>query len=81
MPILNPSQKNKLNLIPSKVLPFVFDNNFFINELNLKEDQIDDFMTYLDQMLPSAELLQKSKQFLLIDYLFNSVEDYKNINK
>lgn len=79
--ILNPSQENKLNLIPSKVLPFVFDNNFFINELNLKEDQIDDFMTYLDQMLPSAELLQKSKQFLLIDYLFNSVEDYKNINK
>ena len=79
--ILNPSQENKLNLIPSKVLPFVFDNNFFINELNLKEDQIDDFMTYLDQKLPSAELLQKSKQFLLIDYLFNSVEDYKNIVK
>ena len=63
------------------MLPFVFDNNFFINELNLKEDQIDDFMTYLDQKLPSAELLQKSKQFLLIDYLFNSVEDYKNIVK
>ena len=79
--ILNPSQENKLNLIPSKVLPYVFDNNFFINELNLKEDQIDDFMTYLDQKLPSAELLQKSKQFLLIDYLFNSVEDYKNIVK
>ena len=79
--ILNSSQENKLNLIPSKVLPFVFDNNFFINELNLKEDQIDDFMTYLDQKLPSAELLQKSKQFLLIDYLFNSVEDYKNIVK
>ena len=79
--ILNPSQENKLNLIPSKVLPFVFDNNFFTNELNLKEDQIDDFMTYLDQKLPSAELLQKSKQFLLIDYLFNSVEDYKNIVK
>ena len=76
--ILNTSEEQKKRLIPSKVLPFVFEDIFFTEELGLNNDQITDFLNYLDKELSSSELLQKSKQFLLIDYLFSSVEDYKN---
>jgi len=76
--ILNSSEEQKKTLIPSRILPYVFDNKFFIGELGLREDQIIDFMEYLDEELPSNKLLQKSQQFLLIDYLYDAVEDYKN---
>ena len=75
--ILNTSEEQKKSLIPSKVLPFVFEDEFFTDELGLSKDQITDFLNYLDKELSSSQLLQKSKQFLLIDYLFGAVEDYK----
>ena len=76
--ILNTSNEQKNKLIPSKVLPFVFEDKFFTDELELSNDQITDFLSYLDRELSSSQLLQKSKQFLLIDYLYRAVEDYKN---
>ena len=60
------------------MLPFVFEDKFFTDELELSNDQITDFLSYLDRELSSSQLLQKSKQFLLIDYLYRAVEDYKN---
>ncbi len=76
--ILNSSEEQKKKLIPSKVLPFVFEDKFFTDELGIKKDQITDFLKFLDKELTSNQLLQKSKQFLLIDYLYSVVEDYKN---
>jgi len=76
--VLNSSEEQKKTLIPSRVLPYVFDDKFFTGELGLREDQIIHFMEYLDKELPSNKLLQKSQQFLLIDYLYEAVEDYKN---
>ena len=76
--ILNSSEEQKKKLIPSKVLPFVFEDKFFTDELGIKKDQITDFLKFLDKELTSNQLLQKSKQFLLIDYLYGVVEDYKN---
>ena len=75
--VLNSSDEEKKNLIPSKVLPYVFDDTFFTKDLGIEQDQIVGFMNYLDEKLPSKELLLKSKQFLLIDYLYSVVEDYK----
>ncbi len=76
--ISNTSEEQKKKLLPSKVLPFVFENSFFIDELGLGSEEISDFLNYLDKELTSDVLLQKSKQFLLIDYLYGEVEDYKN---
>lgn len=76
--VLNTSEEEKKNLIPSKVLPYVFENEFFINDLGLEQEQVIDFMLFLDEKLPTNKLLQKSKQFLLIDFLYEAVEDFKN---
>ena len=76
--ISNTSEEQKKRLLPSKVLPFVFEDSFFIDELGLGSEEISDFLNYLDKELTSDVLLQKSKQFLLIDYLYGEVEDYKN---
>ena len=76
--VLSSSEEEKRNLIPSKVLPYVFENEFFINDLGLEQEQVIDFMIYLDEKLTTNKLLQKSKQFLLIDFLYKAVEDFKN---
>ena len=76
--VLSSSEEEKKNLIPSKVLPYVFENEFFINDLGLEQEQVIDFMLYLDEELTTNKLLQKSKQFLLIDFLYEAVEDFKN---
>lgn len=76
--VLSSSEEEKKNLIPSKVLPYVFENEFFINDLGLEQEQVIDFMLYLDEKLTTNKLLQKSKQFLLIDFLYEAVEDFKN---
>tara|TARA_B100000902_G_scaffold378795_1_gene412427 strand:- start:31 stop:753 length:723 start_codon:yes stop_codon:yes gene_type:complete len=76
--VLSSSEEEKKNLIPSKVLPYVFENEFFINDLGLEQEQVIDFMLYLDERLTTNKLLQKSKQFLLIDFLYKAVEDFKN---
>lgn len=76
--IINNSEEQEKKLLPSKVLPLVFEDVFFIDELGIKQDQIGDFLIFLDNKLTSNELLKKSKQFLLIDYLFEIVEVYKN---
>ena len=76
--IINNSEEQEKKLLPSKVLPLVFEDVFFIDELGIKQDQIGDFLIFLDNKLTSNELLKKSKQFLLIDYLFGIVEVYKN---
>ncbi len=75
--ISNSSQKTNSILIPSKILPYVFEDEFFIDDLGLKRDEIFGFMEYIDKKLTSKELLKKSKEFLLIDYLYNAVEDFK----
>ena len=77
--ISNSSQKTNSTLIPSKILPYVFDDEFFIDDLGLKRDEIFGFMEYIDEKLTSKELLKKSKEFLLIDYLYNAVEDFKRL--
>ena len=77
--ISDSSESSNSKLIPSKILPYVFKDDFFLNDLGLKQDEIYDFLEYLDEKLTSKDLLKKSKEFLLIDYLFDLVEEFKRI--
>ncbi|MBR98508.1 MAG: hypothetical protein CMC57_00880 [Flavobacteriaceae bacterium] len=72
------NQDQKQMLKPSEVLPFVFTDDFFVNDLNLKQDQIIGFLEYVDSKLPSQKLLQVSQQFQLIDFLISESKNYKN---
>ncbi|MEL4307848.1 carboxypeptidase-like regulatory domain-containing protein [Joostella sp. CR20] len=64
-------------ILPSQVLRQVYDDEFFVMDLNIPQDQIDEFLFYVDDKLPSQTLMQRSHEFELIDFL---VDESKNFN-
>lgn len=56
-------------LKPSEVLRHVYDDEFFVKDLQLPQDKIDAFLIYLDTHLPPQSLLRKDNEFQLIDFL------------
>ena len=71
------TQEEKLSMKPSEVLPLVFEDSFFVNDLQLKNDEVIGFLDYVDGQMKTSALLKKEKQFQLIDYLINMSEKYK----
>jgi hypothetical protein len=71
------TQEEKLRMKPSEVLPLVFEDSFFVNDLQLKNDEVIGFLDYIDGQMKTSALLKKEKQFQLIDYLINMSEKYK----
>lgn len=61
----------------SKQVRELFDNDFFISSLGIKEERIDDFIFYLEDVKIDSELLEKKNQLALIDFLFTESEKYK----
>ncbi len=76
--ISNKTEEEKRNLKPSEIIRYVFDNSFFENDLELRDDQIIGFLEHIDDNLPSSKLLNKSQQFQLIDYLIMQSKNYRN---
>ena len=72
------TEEERKKLLPSKVLPYLFEDQFFTETLSLRQDEIVGFLEYIDQRLPTQDLLNKSKEFELIDYLINERAMYKN---
>ena len=70
--------EQEIKLTPSKALPLVFDNNFFINDLGLKDFEIITFLELMDNKKEIKSLLKKNKEFELIEYLFNESKKFKN---
>ncbi len=74
-------QRNKneasRTLIPSKVLPLIFEESFFISDLGLEQDEVVGFLEEMDLKLPSDRLLKKDKEFQLIEFLYLKSEQYK----
>ena len=75
----NKTKEEQMKLKPSEVLPYVFDTDFFEIDLELPKDQVIGFLEYLDTQMKSSNLLKKSKQFQLIDFLINKSKNYKDI--
>jgi predicted nuclease of restriction endonuclease-like (RecB) superfamily len=73
----NKTQAEKEKLKPSEVLTYVFDDAFFIDDLQLKNDQIIGFLEHIDKNLPSQQLLKTGQQFQLIDYLIAESKKYR----
>jgi hypothetical protein len=79
--VSNRSENGQKKLKPSEVLPYVFDDRFFTADLGLQQDQIIGFLEYVDQELPTQKLLKQSEQFMLIDYLMEASNAYRNTLK
>ena len=63
----------------SQVLRQVYDDEFFVRDLQIPQDKIDGFLYYLDEKTPPRELLRKDHEFQLIDYLVNQSKEYNSI--
>lgn len=53
----------------SDVMRQVYDDEFFVADLQLPQDKIDAFLYYCDTKMPKQSLLQKENEFELIDFL------------
>lgn len=60
----------------SDVLRQVYEDRFFIEDLNIPEDKIDEFLLYCDAQLPAQSLLRKDNEFQLIDFLVTQSKAY-----
>ncbi len=63
----------------SEVLRQVYDDPFFVQDLQIPPDQIDAFLLYCDNQLPPRTLLRKENEFELIDFLVRQSEDFRSI--
>ena len=80
--VLSESQiDDEIKLNPSKALPLVFDKNFFISDLGLKNFEIITFLELMDKKPEIKNLLKKNKEFELIEYLFNESKKFKNSSR
>lgn len=73
------SDEEKLNIIPSEVLPYILEENFFSGVLELESFEINDFLSKLDSDIEMKNLILEKNQFLIIDYLLNKSDTYKNL--
>ena len=73
------SDEEKLNIIPSDVLPYILEENFFSDVLKLETFEINDFLFILDSDEKMKSLILDKNQFLVIDYLLNKADLYKNL--
>jgi hypothetical protein len=69
-------EEPKIKLKLSDVLRQVYDDRFFIVDLQLPPERINDFLFYCDTRLPTQELLKKNNEFELIDFLVTHSKIY-----
>ncbi len=60
----------------SEVLRHVYDDEFFVKDLKLPQDKIDEFLFYCDTKVPPQSLLRKDNEFQLIDFLVTQSKNY-----
>tara|TARA_B110000046_G_scaffold47916_1_gene52986 strand:+ start:145 stop:873 length:729 start_codon:yes stop_codon:yes gene_type:complete len=73
----NPENTEK-KLIPSEVLPYLFEAQFFIQDLGLTIAEKEGFLEKMDQVLPTDKLFKQNMEFELIDYLVKMSDEYKS---
>jgi archaeosine-15-forming tRNA-guanine transglycosylase len=61
----------------SEVLRQVYDDEFFVKDLQLPQDKIMEFLYYCDDHMSEQSLLKKTNEFQLIDFLVNESRDFR----
>ena len=61
----------------SEVLRQVYEDDFFVTDLQLPADKIDGFLLYCDTQMPPQSLLQRDNEFELIEFLVTQSEIYR----
>lgn len=69
-------EEKKAPMKVSEVLRQVYEDEFFVVDLKLPQDQIDAFLQYCDDKVPSQTLFKKENEFQLIDFLVTQSKTY-----
>ena len=77
--VSNKTEEEKQKLKPSEILTYVFSDEFFREDLQLKNDEVTGFLEHIDRYLPSQKLLKSGQQFQLIDYLIAESRKYRDL--
>lgn len=72
---------NERQIKMSEVLRQIYEDDFFVRDLKIESNQIEDFLYYLDTKMPASSLLKKDNEFELIDFLVNQSREFKNSTK
>lgn len=64
-------------LKPSEVLRQVYDDEFFVVDLKLPQEQIQGFLFFVDSEMDENTLLKKDNEFQLLDFLVNQSRAYR----
>ncbi|MEH6681887.1 MAG: carboxypeptidase-like regulatory domain-containing protein [Sediminicola sp.] len=64
-----PEEEKRPPLKLSDVMRQVYDDRFFVEDLNIPQNEIDRFLVYCDNKIPTQSLLKKDNEFQLIDFL------------
>ncbi|MCG2611919.1 hypothetical protein LZZ90_10415 [Flavobacterium sp. SM15] len=70
--------------VPKKIESFnsyvrrEFPNDFFITKLNLKENEIDSFITFCENDLKAQEVTQKNGTLDVLEFMLEKRKEYKN---
>ncbi|MGS2761194.1 carboxypeptidase-like regulatory domain-containing protein [Sinomicrobium sp. M5D2P9] len=75
------SEGPKRQLKVSEVLRQVYNDDFFVADLKIPQDQINDFLYYCDDRIPRQSLLRKDNEFELIEFLVKQSENYRENQK
>lgn len=73
----NDTENERPRLKMSEVLRQVYDDEFFVVDLKLPQDKINDFLFYVDDTHPEYSLLLKDNEFELLDFLVNESKAYR----
>jgi len=65
----------------SDVLRQLYEDNFFVNDLGIPQDKINEFLYFCDDRMPAENLLKKDKEFELIDFLVEQSKSYLKVAK
>ena len=71
-----PEEESTLKI--SDVMRQVYDDEFFVLDLGLPQDKINEFLFYCDTKMPKKSLLKKENEFELIEFLVSESKIFLN---
>ena len=78
---LKNEEKNEIDKLFSNILPKIFEKEFFIYELGINNNEVVDFLNFLDTEDFDKNILEKESKFYLIDFLIEKSSNYKSKKK
>jgi hypothetical protein len=68
------------SLLPSEVLRQLYDDTFFVDQLNIEKDKIGLFLVFCDGEIKVKELLEEKSDFEVMDFLVKTSTKFNKKN-